>query len=368
MGTRVPIFICAGSTGGHFFPALTFAVSVRERHPEVDIHVLMHRIPPFAKQALVRANLSYHLIPFSRIGRFFSFQFIRFLLDYVGAFCKTIVLMTRWKPCCLVGFGSYSSIPGVLAASFLNVPILIHEQNVTPGRANLFLSFWANRIGVSFQETAKWLPQEKVIWSGFPLRRPFLDGLDANQPEQGSSRWTLLVLGGSQGARRLNEVFLDAVRTMSVEERKKIAVIHIVGNDDVNLIRTVYDELGIASEVLEFTDQISDKMKAADLVVARSGAGTIFELAAIGRASIVVPYPHAYAHQETNASYLEQCGAAHMISERNLSGAALREAILHLRDNDAERALLTERIRQLMRRDACDVLVEAAWSLRCGTN
>ncbi|OGX03014.1 MAG: hypothetical protein A3G87_05130 [Omnitrophica bacterium RIFCSPLOWO2_12_FULL_50_11] len=367
MGHQVPIFICAGSTGGHFFPALSFAITLRDRHPEADLHFLMNRVPTFATRALESQNMFYHLIPCSRPDRFFSLQATRFLLDYLVAFCKTIILLVRWKPCLLVGFGSYSSIPGVLAASFVKVPILLHEQNVTPGRANQFLCFWADRIAVSFQETMKWLTQEKVIWTGFPLRRTFLDELRPIRHVKERTRWTLLVLGGSQGARRLNRVFLDAMRSMGVEERQKFAVIHIVGSDDLNLIRKAYDELGMTCEVVEFTDQISDRLKAADLVIARSGAGTIFELAAIGCASILVPYPHAYAHQETNASYLEACGAAHVIPEAIVSGRALREAIGYLRDHAAKRSLLKERIRQFVCPKANEALVEVAWSLQCGT-
>ena len=116
----------------------------------------------------------------------------------------------------MVGFGSYSSVPGILAGSFLSVPILIHEQNVIPGRANQFLSFWADRIGVSFEETVKRFTQEKVIWSGFPLRKPFSTGASRVHREDRMARSTLLVLGGSQGAKRLNQVFLGAMQAISV--------------------------------------------------------------------------------------------------------------------------------------------------------
>lgn len=369
--TSVPVVLCTGPTGGHLFPALSSAEVFRAEHPEVEIHVLINRIPSFAQSNDLSRRVQFHVLSVSPLPAFFSLRLVPSLLEYAIAFLKIVFLFLKLKPKLVIGFGSYSSVPGVLAAAFLRIPILLHEQNALLGRANQFLAVWANRIAVSFPETQGKLNKRKVFWSGYPLRLVFYKSCTQPNVPAGPSdqkQFRVLVFGGSQGARRINQMVLDFFRSLSIEERSPFAVIHIVGNDDAERVRSAYEELKTAAGIFQFSDRICEAYRQADLVISRAGAGTIFELAQMGRAAILIPYPHAYAHQKINADYLASRGWANVIEEKALSVDALRRLIMELRENENERKRLAEAIRQLGKADASHKLVETGWELACGRN
>ncbi len=362
----IRILICAAHTGGHFFPALGYADTFKTEHPEAEIHMTLSRMPVFAQEALKNRSHQVHLIPLSAIPPFFSFKMLLFLLECTQAFYKTALLILKLKPRLVVGFGSYSSVAGVLCASCIGIPILLHEQNASFGRANRFLSVWANQVAVSFPETHGKVARRKVFYSGYPLRSSFLSQMNGQVTERNSSeRFTILIFGGSQGARRLNQIFLEALEAFSTEEKVHLAVIHIVGNTQVHEVKQTYERLGISADVCGFSNDISDDFKRADLVIARAGAGTVFELAAVGRAAILIPYPHAYAHQKLNAEYLSIRQSARVFNEEDLSPNQLTESIRTLRKDGRQRADLARNIRNILKPDANHNLVQASWELAC---
>lgn len=363
------ILICTGHTGGHFFPAVSCAEAFQAQRPGAEVHFLLSRMPAFAEQAAKDCPFHYHLIPFSPPPSFFSFKMFSFLLEYARAFWKTAFLILKLKPHLVVGFGSYSSVPGVLCASGFGIPVLLHEQNASFGRANRFLAFWASRVATSFPETHGKVAGRKVFCSGYPLRSSFLD-----QPSQVVSGrtfekpFTVLVFGGSQGAKRLNQVFLESLEDFSTEEKAGFAVIHIVGNDNAQEIVKTYQKLGIAADVSGFSVRISEYYRRADLVVSRAGAGTIFELAAIGRSAILIPYRYAYAHQKVNAEYLSTRQSARAIDDFDLSPQILLKAIRELRKDVGQRTKLAQNIRSISRPEASRILAQAGWELACVKN
>lgn len=358
------ILICTGHTGGHFFPAASFAEAFSEEHPEVKIHILTNRMTPFAQTYGSKFHL--HVVSCSAPPSFFSFKLISFLLEYVRAFWRTVLLFRKLKPRLVAGFGSYSSIPGVVCGVLFKVPILLHEQNAVPGRANRLLAFLANRIATSFPDTQANFPSKKVFWTGYPLRSSFLENVRAHQPQKDiQNSFTILILGGSQGAKRLNEVFLEVFCSLRSEERTCFAVIHITGSTDFEWVKRVYDELKAKARVFDFSHHMSQLYQEADLVISRAGAGTIFEVAAAGKPAILVPYPHAYGHQRQNAIYLAEKQAAWVIEEQDLSCEVLREAVLTLYRDSKRRHLLGANIGGFTNREAGRVLVENTWSLMC---
>lgn len=365
----VRVFICAGHTGGHFFPVLSSAEVFEREHPEVEIHILINRISSFLERFITEKSFRFHLIGFSSFPTFFSFKMISFLLEYGTALWKTFCLFWKMKPRLVIGFGSYGSVPGVLCAAVFRIPILLHEQNAVAGRANQFLGLWADRIAVSFPETKGKLNRRKVFWSGYPLRSSFWDGAESSEGKRSLGEpFTILVFGGSQGAKQLNEVFLKSIEALKAEERVSFAVIHIVGNVDTQGIKKAYQKLGVRSDVLNFSYRISEEYKRSDLVISRAGAGAIFELAAMGRAAILIPYPHAHAHQKVNAEYLVRHQSARMIEDHELPSFLLRDTILELRHDVRQREQLAENIRHLAKKDAAYVLMEAGWRLICEKN
>ena len=365
----IPILICAGPTGGHFFPAISFAETFQAIHPEAEIHILMSRMPEFVQGAAQAGSFHFHLISFSAFPSFFSLKVLGFLLDYSRALWRTFLHILKIKPRLVVGFGSYSSVPGVLCAAFLRIPILLHEQNALAGRANRFLACFAEQVAVSFPETKGWFIRPKMVWTGYPLR-PVFEAVPKSfqRKSKEGELFTLLVFGGSQGSRRLNQIFLESLSTFSAEERARFAVIHIVGDDDLDQWQQAYKNLGVVAEMYHFSDQIFEQYQRADLVIARAGAGTIFELAAVGRTAILVPYPYAYAHQKNNADYLVREEAAQLICEEEVSPQVMRQAIAQLRDNTSQRLQLEKNIKRLSKRSAGQVLVETGWELICKRN
>ena len=355
--------ICTGPTGGHFFPAVSFAERFRAAHPNVEIHFLMNRLPEFARIECDKIGAAVHLIPFRSSEHLFSFQGPGLLIEYIRAFGKTTGLIRRLRPALVVGFGSYGSVFGVVLGRLFGVPVLLHEQNAVAGRANRMLSVWAKRIGTSFPATAGLGQDPKVFWSGYPLRQAFLSD-EAGTRDNRQRPFTLLTMGGSQGAQRLNRVVCEVITQLLPEEKTSFAVIHITGNDDFECVREIYRKAGVQAEVVPFSDRISDYFLRADLVVSRAGAGTLFELAAVGRAAILVPYPHAQAHQKKNAEYAASRGWARMILDEDLSAERLIGEIRSLWHNHVMRQQLAAGIQQLSKRDADRTLAEAAWKLQ----
>jgi UDP-N-acetylglucosamine--N-acetylmuramyl-(pentapeptide) pyrophosphoryl-undecaprenol N-acetylglucosamine transferase len=391
--TPAPIVICTGPTGGHFFPAAAFAEALSEKYPEAEIHFLMNRVPPFAQDWFREHRVRLNVVPLSPLPSLFSLKGVRFLIECAHAFLKTIALFVNLKPRFAAGFGSLSTVPGVLCAAVFRIPILLHEQNARAGRANQLLAFCADRIAVSFPETEGIPFTEKIIWSGFPVRRSFCAeeaafpsviarseatkqsrvmrlprpaekaaGLAMTGNEQ-TKPFTLLVFGGSQGAERVNQVFLDSLALFSIEERNQVAVIHIIGREEPDLIQARYQSLNVRAEVHRFSEHIVEFYRRADLILSRAGAGTIFELAALGRAAILIPYPHAYAHQRANAEYLVRIEAARVIFEEELTPGRLQRAVLDLYRNPDKRMNLARQVQRLHRPEANQILTETIGEL-----
>ncbi len=363
------VLLCAGRTGGHFFPALALAQAMLRPASDFEIHLIVERQDlPFLKSRTVDdSRLHVHTIPVPSLAKLKSWEFPIRLFHYVAALLQSVALFIRLKPSLMVAFGSYSSVPEVLAASFLKVPILLHEQNAVPGQANQFLSYWADRVAVSFKETLGWFSLEKVFWSGFPVRREFLEhevlknihgsGGAGNVETATPKRFKILVVGGSQGAHHLNTSVLHVFKRLSDEERQKFAVTHVTGQSDFNEVQISYLKLGMDCVTYPFLGDIAQEFKNSDLVIARAGAGTISELAACGRAAILIPYPHARAHQKANAFVLSEAKAARVIDEEKLTAEVLWQEIKTLAENRPAREILEQRIKSFFNLNACELML-----------
>jgi UDP-N-acetylglucosamine--N-acetylmuramyl-(pentapeptide) pyrophosphoryl-undecaprenol N-acetylglucosamine transferase len=312
--------------------------------------------------------LKCHVIAFSTPRLGFNLKGILFLLRFVRACLKSLLLVGWLRPRLVVGFGSFASVPGVLAGSVLQTRTLLHEQNLVLGEANQFLMPWADRIATSFEETAQWCPQDKVIWSGFPLRASFMNVQKAPEDRALDQKFTILVFGGSQGAQRLNRAVLEAMRSLPSEERAKLAVIHIVGNDRRSDIQKAYERLDMKPSVLEFTDRISGLIQSTDIVISRAGAGTIFELAAAGKAAILVPYPYGRVHQDVQAQFLAERGACRVITDNESTSVVLAHEIRDLQTKYGTREKIEASVRQFFKEDANQILTDVSWGLQCQNN
>jgi UDP-N-acetylglucosamine--N-acetylmuramyl-(pentapeptide) pyrophosphoryl-undecaprenol N-acetylglucosamine transferase len=250
-----------------------------------------------------------------------------------GAYRRIRALMQEWKPDVLVGTGGYVTVPAVLAAASLKVPVLLQEQNSIPGRANRFLARFAREIHIHFTETRRWFRDRgKLRLSGNPVRVRIPEGRALRTLQSYRlfpERKTVLFLGGSQGAHSLNTAF----REMLPRFRSDRAVQFVVqtGKDDYRAVLDAVRDADVKVVVKSFLHNMEEMYGVAHLVVARAGAMTVTELCACGIPSILVPYPHATAdHQTANANALVEKGAAVLLPDRELSGEKLAETIRSL--------------------------------------
>lgn len=305
-GYRLAVF--AGPTGGHLFPAQSFAEGFRKRFPDATIELITSRR---AKDLIAKVPAGIfdgvHYLPdFGFAARFSLATFKPFVLaPYL--FLKSFLYLKKTRPDICVGFASFVSYPGMMMAHKLKIPTLIHEQNQVPGKATQWLAPHMDVVAESFPGTG-FSPsiKEKVCTVGLPLRSGLVNGREEPRTLTASHPLTILVVGGSQGARGLNEAAVSALGQLSSEERAKIAVIHITGNRDQSWAVAQYKPMALSYEVHPFCSDMNRLFNMTDLAITRAGANTLFELAYFGIPALVVPYPHAGGHQKYNA----QCFAA----------------------------------------------------------
>lgn len=336
------IMIAAGGSGGHIFPAIALARKLKEDNHETDIlfvgssKAIDRRI--FTKEGFRFVLLSANKLPYRPSLAAIPF-FIKFIIDTLRALRITV----SYSPAAVVGFGGYISCPVMAVAYLLGIPRIIHEQNVVPGRANRFIFKIADRIALTFKETVKFLaPDEakKAVFTGNPIRQEML----RNDREEGlvklglsRDKFTILVIGGSQGAHFLNKTFVEALEGLKENLKVPLQVIHITGVADYEWALKSYAGLGLDHRVYSFIDRIEEAYSACDLVVTRSGASAIFELAVFGKPMILVPYPFAMSHQSENADVFSENGAALKMEEKGLSPESFKDNIGRL---IADRSLL----------------------------
>ena len=229
-------------------------------------------------------------------------------------------MLREFRPDVVIGVGGYASGPAMLAAVLGRIPTVVFEPNVVPGLANRAVARWVSAAAVHFAETAKYFRHAKV--TGVPVRQAFFD-----MPPTRSAGKNLLVFGGSQGAKAINRVMIEALPEL-LKRVPGIHVVHQTGERDFQAAESAYSSLGTAAEVYRFIDDMPGFFSRADLILCRSGASTVAEITAAGKPAIFVPFPRAADdHQKRNAQALEQAGAAVLLEESNLTAASLVETI-----------------------------------------
>jgi UDP-N-acetylglucosamine--N-acetylmuramyl-(pentapeptide) pyrophosphoryl-undecaprenol N-acetylglucosamine transferase len=269
---------------------------------------------------------------------------------------QALSVIRRYSPRLVLGVGGYSSGPVCLAAKIMGIPCAIQEQNSYPGLTNRLLCRVVDRVFISFDESREHFPCSSVVLAGNPVRRELLSACLAARKDHAG--FTALVIGGSQGARAVNEAFLSALEIL-VRDGRSLKVIHQTGEGDFQRVSELYGEKGLQGEVLPFIHDMAGAYARADLVVSRAGATTLSELAALGKPSILVPYPYAAnRHQELNASALVRAGGAEMILQHDLSAEKLARVLMKYMDRPEELNRMAERVKAAGRPEAVERIVD----------
>ncbi len=272
---------------------------------------------------------------------------------------RALWLMLRWRPDVVAGFGGYVSLPVGIAAVLTRTPLVLHEQNSVPGMANRFLSRWARNVAVTYESSMKHLKRpERAVMTGNPVRAAVtMASRDVGRERIGASEGDVVVLvfGGSRGARHLNEALVRL--WPRIAERTDVRVVHVAGANEAAAMRSAMARALEAHDsryrLFEYLEDMGSAIAAADLVVSRAGATSIAEITAIGRASVLVPYPYATDdHQTLNARAVSVAGGAVVIPDTELDDAAFDSAVLSLVSDVGKRQAMAAAAAALGRPDA----------------
>ncbi len=351
-----PVLVAAGGTGGHLFPAEALAAALVRRG--IPVHLVTDRRA--ARYGGAFAEDAVHVVASATWrGRNPLAVAKTFAILGLGLY-QARALIGRLKPAAVIGFGGYPTIPPVLAAVWRGVPSLIHDANAVIGRANRFLAPRVNAIATTFPNLFAEAPAlaAKAALTGNPVR-PAVAAAAAILYPDASGPLRLLIFGGSQGARILADVVPPAIALLQGELRARLSVVQQAREEDVTRVRAAYAEASVAAEVAPFFFDLPARLAASHLVVARSGASTVAELAAIGRPAILVPLPHALDQDQfANAGVLEQSGGAIRIVQDAFTPARLAAEIAALGAAPARLAAMAQAARSLGRLDAADRLAD----------
>ena len=358
------LVVYAGPTGGHVFPAQSFSEGFCKRFLDSKIDlVTCHRAKSLIDKMPQGIFCSVSYLPEFGFPGGFSWKTLKpfFLFPYL--FFQAFLFLKRTKPDLCVGFGSFVSYPGMMTAHGLKVPTLIHEQNRVPGKATHWLVPHMDVVVESFEKTQFLRKPKKLYTIGLPLRSFIVDAAARARGGLIPRPFTLLVVGGSQGAQGLNTIVTDAIAALSDEERSKIAVIHITGKQDQSWVAERYEQLALSSEVHPFYSAMDELFQKADLAITRAGANTLFELAAFGVPALVIPYPHASGHQKYNAQGFAEKGGLIFHDEDPAAKDWLVEHLRKTIEDPRSLAGIAKAIQGLARPKATDELVEIARKL-----
>jgi UDP-N-acetylglucosamine--N-acetylmuramyl-(pentapeptide) pyrophosphoryl-undecaprenol N-acetylglucosamine transferase len=309
--------VMAGGTGGHIFPGLAVAEALREAGWQV--HWL--GAPNSMEHDLVPTRgFAFEPVAFGGV-RGKGIQTLALLpLRLLRAFWQSLQVVRRVKPDVVLGLGGYISFPGGMMASLWGKPLVLHEQNSVPGMANRILSQLADRVFTAFPDVFK-----TGQWVGNPLRRAFTEQASPAERFAGrSGPLRLLVVGGSLGAKALNDIVPQALALMSPDKRP--VVTHQSGAKQIDALRSNYQAAGVVAELTPFIDDTASAFAQADVVICRAGASTVTELASVGVAALFVPFPFAVDdHQTTNAQFLVGAGGGWLMPQAELTAQGLAD-------------------------------------------
>lgn len=362
VGTRRPslplrVLMAAGGTGGHIFPGLAIAEALRarafDRGPfKCDIHFLGTG-RELESRLIPSAGFPLHVVPAAGLKGIGGRRRARNLLMLPRSFLRTKAIFAEFRPNVVVGTGGYLAGPPMLHAALMDIPTLLIEPNVAPGFTNRVLAPLVRLAAVGFPETAGFYGAKARV-TGHPVRREFA----RIQAKEHVPPFTVLILGGSQGSKAINDCVIQALPLLS-KEVAAVRIIHQTGERDYNAVREAYGRQGLKAEVCVFIDNVAEAFAHADLVIARAGAMTVAEMAAAGKASLLIPFPSATdAHQLENARALERAGGARVIEQRELDPKRLVKDLRDLLEHPEQLVEMERSARALARPEAAERIAD----------
>ena len=348
MENKRPVLITAGGTGGHVYPGLAVARALQEQGVPV---VWMGTHKGLEARVIPEAGIEMAWLDVSGLRGKGAIALVMAPFKLIKALYQSVAIMRKHKPVAVLGMGGFVAGPGGLVASLMKIPVVIHEQNAIPGLTNRLLSKFSTKVLEGFPGSFA-QAKDKAVPVGNPVRKDIAElPAPAERMKQHGEKLHLLIIGGSLGAQALNETVPAALAEL--DEALRPLVRHQAGRDKDKMTCECYDKFSVEAQVSPFIEDMAEAYGWADLVICRSGALTVAELAAAGLASILVPYPYAVDdHQTANGLYLSENGAAILLPQTDLTASALAEHLTKMMQAPERLLQMGEKARELARPDA----------------
>lgn len=356
--------LAAGGTGGHLFPGLAVGEVLLARGHAVMLLISEKEIDSLATQG--RTDFRVERVRGVGLDGKSPIALLRFLLQFRTGLNQVKALFRDFRPSAVLGMGGFTSTAPILAGRSRKIPTFVHESNAIPGKANKLNARLVSRVLLGFAECAKFFTPGKCEVTGTPIRRTLMERIPKAAASEAfglsADRKTLLVMGGSQGARGINNAIFEALPQL---RSKPVQIIHLTGRDDEQSAREKYAQSGVPAFVAPFWHQMETAYSAADFCIARSGAASLTELSHFALPSVLIPYPFAAEdHQTLNARIFERANAGVLLPQGKISGDALASQLLRFIDDAAYLSEMSARCAALAPKDAAervaDVILKAS--------
>ncbi len=347
------LMLVGGGTGGHLFPALATAEEICQRIKTTRV-LFLGTGRKMDTTGLAGTGYSAKRIFCYGLKGKNLLNLIKAIFFLPVSFIQACYYIIQFKPNVVFGVGGYVSGPVVLAAKLLGKKTVIHEQNSVPGMANRKLGRIADKVCISLPHSASYFPPEKCILTGNPVRKQIV-ACSKEKKRVADETPVLLILGGSLGAHRVNELVVEAIRKSVFLQ--SIKIYHQTGSADEEIVQNSYREMGVDAEVSAFFKDMATVYRHVDLLVSRAGATTLAELAVLGIPALLIPYPFAADdHQRKNGEYYVTGGGCKMFIEKELTSTRLSEEIEILLHNKDEMEQMSQKMRSLAIPEAAAII------------
>ena len=355
------IVIACGGTGGHLFPGLAVAEVLRARGHQLLVFISQKEIDERATRDYT-GRFRFEKLPSIGLPRIFTPAMLGFARGFALSMARCRRFYRDFRPHAVLGMGGFTSTAPLLAGRLAGLPTFVHESNAIPGKANRFNARLSRVVLLGFEECAQcFSPTACCEVTGTPIRSALRSRLPAEEAQtifglrESAEKKTLLVMGGSQGARGINQAVIRA----APEWKSSLQIIHFTGGEDEQIVRATYEREGLSAFVAAFHDRMQEAYSAADFVIARSGAASLSELAYFGLPSLLIPYPFAAEdHQTLNAKIFTRAGAAVALKESETTSDFLAKIVLQIMKSPSKLSTMAAESRRLAPADAASLVAD----------
>lgn len=357
------LLFAGGGTGGHLYSGIGIAEEFLSQGQGREV-LFVGTQYGLEKEIVPKNGYRLEFIPVKPLKGRGLLDRLKSLMQIPYSLWKSFLLLRKEKPDLVFGIGGYASGPVTLMAHFMGIKTAIIDQNSIPGMTNRILGKFVDHVFVCFEKAKGFFNPKKVYLSGNPVRRNFLEKISGRGEHTGSPgqthgsapTFTLLILGGSQGARSINQAMVECVGAF---REAPLRIIHQSGKADYEWVKKSYEEKGVQAEVFDFVHNIHDLYRQADLIVCRAGAGTICEIEILGKAAIYIPYPHAADdHQRFNAEEVVSKGAGRLILNSKLNAEKLANEIKVLMNDPSLLSTIRQNVQKLAKANAAREILD----------